>query len=57
MPVCGYRAGYSGVGLAQLEAQIRFEIEDFRPDPQKFTGPFGSAEFGALDSVSRVNFR
>ncbi len=31
--VRGYRAGYFGLGLAQLVAQIRFEIEDSRPDP------------------------
>ena len=36
--VCGYRAGYCGLGLAQLSAQIWFEIEDFRPDPYKFSG-------------------
>ncbi len=40
MPVCGHRAGYVGLGLAQLEAQIRFDIEDSRPDPLKFSGPF-----------------
>ena len=39
MPVCGYRAGYLRLGLAQLEAQIRFEIQDFRPDPLKVPGP------------------
>ncbi len=32
-PVCGYRAGYLGAGLAQLWARIRLEIEDFLPDP------------------------
>ncbi len=37
--VCGYRAGYVGLDLAQLEAQIRFEIEDCRPDPDRFSGP------------------
>ncbi len=31
--VCGYRAGYLGLGLAKLAAQIRPEIEDPRPDP------------------------
>ena len=40
VPVCGYRAGYFWLGLAQLWAQIRFEIGDFRPDPYKFSGPF-----------------
>ncbi len=33
VPVGGYRAGYFRLGLAQLLAQIRFEIEDFWPDP------------------------
>ncbi len=33
VPVSGYRAGYFGLGLAQLEAQIRIEIEDCRPYP------------------------
>ncbi len=33
VPVCGYNAGYFGLGLAQLWAHIRLEIEDFRPDP------------------------
>ncbi len=33
VPVCGYHAGYSGLGLAQLWAQTRPEIEDFRPGP------------------------
>jgi hypothetical protein len=40
VPVCGYRAGHFGLGLAQLQAQIRFETEDSRPDPYKFSGPF-----------------
>ncbi len=30
VPVC---AGYFGFGLAQLEARIRLEIADVRPDP------------------------
>ncbi len=30
---CGYLAGYFGLGLAKLWAQIRFESEDSRPDP------------------------
>ncbi len=29
-----------GLGWAQLLAQIWFEIEDFRPAPYKFSGPF-----------------
>ncbi len=33
VPLCGYHAGYFGLGLASLSAQIRLEIEDFRPDP------------------------
>ncbi len=33
-------AGYFWIGLAQLQAQIRLEFEDFRPDPSKFAGPF-----------------
>ena len=33
VPVCGYRAGDLGLGLAQLEAQIWLEMEDFRQDP------------------------
>ncbi len=33
LPVSGDRAGYFGLGLAQLQAQIRFKIGDFRPDP------------------------
>ncbi len=33
VPVCGCRARYVGLGLAQLQAQIRLELEDFRPDP------------------------
>jgi hypothetical protein len=40
VPVCGYRAGYFGLGLAHLEAQIQLVVEDFRPDPKKFSGPF-----------------
>ncbi len=40
VPVCGYDAGYFGLGLASLKAQFRFEIADFRPDPSKFSGPF-----------------
>ncbi len=32
-PVRGYRAEYFGLSLAQLSAPIRFEIEDFQPDP------------------------
>ncbi len=31
--VCGGRAGYLGLGAAQLWAQVRLEIEDFRLDP------------------------
>ncbi len=38
VPVCGCRAGYFGLGLAQLEAKIRLDIEDFRLDPQKCSG-------------------
>ncbi len=45
MPVCGYRAGSFGLGLAQLSAQIRFEIEDFRPDPGSGY-PWDPAKFG-----------
>ena len=33
VPVCGYRAVYFGLRLAELQAQIRVELEDFRPDP------------------------
>ncbi len=29
-----------GWGLAPLYAKIRLEIEDYRPDPQQFSGPF-----------------
>ncbi len=29
MPVCGYRAGHFGLGLARLQAQSRLDIEDF----------------------------
>ena len=36
---CLYRAGYAGLDLAQLKAQIRVEIKDFRPDPC-CSGPF-----------------
>jgi hypothetical protein len=32
-PVCGHRAVYFALGLAPFKAQIRLEIEDFRPDP------------------------
>ncbi len=32
-PVCGYRAGYFGLGFASFQAQIRAEIEDFWLDP------------------------
>ncbi len=39
VPVCGYRAGYFGLGVTQLVAQIQLEIEDHRPDPQKCSGP------------------
>ncbi len=40
VPVCGYRAGYVGLGLAQLSAEIWLVLEELRPDPQKFSGPF-----------------
>ncbi len=40
VPVRGRSAGHFGFGSAQLSAQIRFEIEDFLPDPNKFSGPF-----------------
>ncbi len=40
VPVCGYRAGYAGLGLAYFQAQIWPEIEDFRPDPLKLSRPF-----------------
>ena len=30
--------------IVVCRAQIRFEIEDFRPDPSKFPRPFSSAE-------------
>jgi hypothetical protein len=40
VPVCGHRAGYSGLGLAQLGAPIRVAIEELRPDPQKLSRPF-----------------
>ncbi len=32
VPVCGYRVGYVGLGLAKLEAEIWLDIEDLRPD-------------------------
>ena len=44
VPICGDRAGCFGLGLAQPWANIRFEIEDFRPDLSKFPRPFSSAE-------------
>ncbi len=51
MPVRGYRAVYLGLGLAQLEAPIRFEIEDSRPDPSKVSGPFSiSRLLGGADN-------
>ncbi len=37
MPVRGYLAGYLGLGLAALQAQIPLEIKDCRPDPQKLS--------------------
>ncbi len=40
MPVRGHRARYFELGLAPLQAQIRLEREDFRPNPSKFPGPF-----------------
>ncbi len=40
MSVCGYRAGYFGLGFASFQVQIRPVIEDFRPDPEEFAGPF-----------------
>ncbi len=42
MRACEYRAGYFGLGLVGPALdQIRLEIEDFRPDPQKCSGPRG----------------
>ena len=32
-PVCGHLARYFGRGLVEVSAQIRFEMEDPRPDP------------------------
>ncbi len=34
-----YCAGYFGFGVAQLQTQIRLEIEDFWTEPSKFSGP------------------
>ena len=35
----GTVTGYFGIGLAQLPARIRPEIEGSRPDPYKCSGP------------------
>ena len=36
VPVCGHRARYLGLGVAHLQAQLWFEIEDSRLDPSVF---------------------
>ncbi len=51
MPVCGYCAGYLGLGLVQPQAQIRLEIEDFRPDPSKCSGAFLVAQPSRRESL------
>ncbi len=56
MPVRGYRAIYLGLGLVKLEAQIRFEIDDFRPDPYPIWGPFSSAELPWSSQGSLAGF-
>jgi hypothetical protein len=51
VPVCGHRAGYFGLGFAELSAQTRLGIEDFGRILQSVRGPFSSAEVAVFPSV------